>query len=401
MFTLQFVLNWMCSMPLLSLSRASAGFIAVLVGYASSAAIVFQAVSTLGASSELISSWFWSLGIGLGITCIGLSYLFKQPVVTAWSTPGAAILVVGLEGLSMSQAVGVFLFSSALIFICGITGIFDRLTRVIPIQLAAAMLAGVLFKFGVDIFTSLESNTILVVSMLAVFFLVKPLSARYVVPLTLLVGFSVAFFLGQLNFQSVAFEFATPVFTAPSFSLSAIIGVGIPLFLVTMASQNMPGIAVIRANGYTTPSSPLISATGLTGLILAPFGGFAFNLAAITAAICLSKEADPDPKTRFWAAIWAGIFYLFAGTFAVFVVGLLETLPKALILAIAGLALVGTIANSLNTALSNEPTREAAVVTFLVTASGFSYWGIGSAFWAIIIGSLYLLCHRYVSLKRN
>lgn len=368
------------------LSHVSAGFIAVLVGYTSSAAIVFQAAYAAGATAAELTSWMCALGVGMAATCVGLSLYFRTPILTAWSTPGAALLITGLAGLSMSQAIGVFLFNSLLIAIVGFSGWFDRVMKYVPRTLAAAMLAGVLLRFGMDVFVVLPSQGLLVGLMLGCYLFGRRFLPIYSVPMTFFVGVIVAGSQGLLNFSSIELSIAQPKWMMPSFEFSSLLGVGVPLFIVTMASQNVPGLAVLRANGYNTPASPLIGWTGLTGLLLAPFGGFSFNLAAITAALCMSKDADPDPKRRYMAAVWAGMFYLVTGVLGATVVGLFAAFPRALIVTIAGLALLGTIGNGLVFALSDEKEREAALVTFLVTASGMTMFGVGSAFWGLMLG---------------
>jgi benzoate membrane transport protein len=368
------------------ISHVSAGFIAVLVGYTSSAAIVFQAAAAAGATPAELGSWLWALGIGMGATCIGLSLRYRTPVLTAWSTPGAALLVTSLSGFTMADAIGAFLFSTLLITLCGVTGWFERLMRFLPPALASAMLAGILARFGLNVFSAMPSHLPLIGLMLAAFIAGRRLWPRYAVPLTLIVGIGFAAAQGELHFAGFHWTLATPVLMVPRFSVAALVGVGIPLFIVTMASQNLPGLAVLRANGYRVPASPLIAWTGATGLLLAPFGGFAFNMAAITAAICMSKDADADPERRYLASVWAGVFYLLTGIFGAAVVGLFAAFPAALVTAIAGLALLGTIGNSLAGALHDETGREAALVTFLVTASGMSLAGIGSAFWGLAFG---------------
>jgi benzoate membrane transport protein len=373
---------------LLSLSHISAGFVAVLVGYTSSAVIIFQAAEAAGAGEVEVSSWLWALGIGMGLTSIGLSLYYRAPVLTAWSTPGAALLVIGLSGYSLAEAVGIFIFCSALLLICGATGWFDKLMRLVPQSLASAMLAGVLLQFGLKLFDVLESRVLLVGLMLLTYLLARNLLPRYVIPTVLAVGCVVAYVQGEMQLDSVGWQISHPVWVSPEFSLQALIGVGIPLFIVTMASQNVPGIAVMRANGYQLAASPLIGWTGLTGIVLAPFGGFAFNLAAITAAICMGKEAGLNPDKRYWASVWAGGFYLLTGIFGATVAALFAAFPSALIMAIAGLALLGTIGNSLAASLAEEKGREAVLITFLITASGISLMGIGSAFWGLLIGLL-------------
>ncbi|PLC49133.1 hypothetical protein CR159_13995 [Pollutimonas subterranea] len=368
------------------ISHISSGFITVLVGYSSSVAIIFQAANAAGATSAELVSWMWALGIGMGASSIALSLRYRSPVLTAWSTPGAALLVAGLSGLSMNQAIGVFLFSSLLITLCGVTGWFQKVMHYIPRHIAAAMLAGILVRFGMDLFTSMQAQLLLVAIMFLVFWLGRLALPRYSVPLALLAGVVYAGAQGLLHLELLDWTPAKPMLIMPEFSLSALIGVGIPLFIVTMTSQNIPGLAVLRANGYDTPASPLISWTGITGLLLAPFGGYSFNLAAITAAICMSRDADPDPDKRYLASVWAGAFYLITGLFGATVVGLFAAFPLELVAAIAGLALLSTIGNSLAGALAAENGREAALVTFLCTASGTSFLGIGSAFWGLVLG---------------
>lgn len=368
------------------LAHAAAGLLAVVVGYTSSAAIVFQAAAAAGAGAAEIASWLWALGIGMGLTCIGLSLKYRSPILTAWSTPGAALLAVALPGFTLAEATGAFLLSSALIALIGVSGCFDRLMAHIPKTLGAAMLAGILLRFGLKLFAALPEAPLPTVAMLVLYLLGRRLFPRYVVPLAFILGLALAALQGTLHSDGIALIATVPQITWPSFSLPALIGAGLPLFVVTMASQNLPGLAVLRANGYTTPASPLIGWTGLTGLLLAPFGGYAFNLAAITAAICMSKEADPRPERRYLAAVWAGVFYLLTGIFGATVAALLAALPNALVVAVAGLALLATLGNSLAGALADEREREAALIAFLVTASGLTLFGIGSAFWGLLLG---------------
>jgi benzoate membrane transport protein len=322
----------------------------------------------------------------MGISGISLSMYYKNPVMIAWSTPGAALLVTSLPGIPMNEAIAAFLFSSALITLCGVTGWFDHIMKLVPQALASAMLAGVLLRFGLDVFVAMESDFPLVGLMLVVYITGKHLLPRYAIPLTFMSGVIVASLMGSIQPIHLEPSFTRPVFVMPVFSITTLIGVGIPLFVVTMASQNVPGIAVLRSHGYQTPASPLIGWTGFTGMLLAPFGGFAFNLAAITAAICMGKDVDPDKSRRYLAAIWAGVFYIIAGLFGASVTVLLSAFPVELIMAIAGLALLGTIANSLNNALSDESLREASILTFAITASGMSLLSIGSAFWGLLVG---------------
>ncbi|MGP1615878.1 MAG: benzoate/H(+) symporter BenE family transporter, partial [Pollutimonas bauzanensis] len=368
------------------ISAASAALVATVAGVGGTLPIVLAAAQAVGATPEQASSWVSGLGLATAVSALVLSVRYRMPIITAWSTPGAALLVTGLSGLNMSQAIGAFLFASLLITICGVTGWFQRIMQYIPRHIAAAMLAGILVRFGMELFTAMQSQWALVGLMFAAFLLGRAWLPRYTVPLALAVGVAYAGMRGLLHLEVLNWTPAKPLLMMPDFSLSALVGVGIPLFIVTMTSQNVPGLAVLRANGYETPASPLISWTGFTGLLLGPFGGYSFNLAAITAAICMSKDADPDPRKRYMASVWAGAFYLTTGWFGATVVGLFTAFPAELVAAIAGLALLGTIGASLAGALADETGREAALVTFLSTASGLSFLGIGSAFWGLVLG---------------
>lgn len=382
-------------------STITAGFVAVLVGYASSAIIVYQAAMAAQANTEQAISWLMVLGLGMGISSIVLSLTHKMPIFMAWSTPGAALLVTSLDGVNINEAVGVFLFSSFLILLCGLTKLFERFTQYIPLSLANALLAGVLFQFGLNVFVSLESQLMLGSVMLLSFFILRSFIPLYTIPLVLLIGCVMAYFNGSFDLSGLQLGISMPVWTTPEFDLMACISVGIPLFVITMASQNMPGVAVLKAHGYKPPVSKLINATGLTGLVFGPFGGFAYNLSAITAAICMSDSAGRDDIRPYYSTIWGGIFYLIAGLFAAAVVTLFAAFPKELVMIIAGLALLNTITHSLSETVKDENDRDIAVLTFIVTASGFSLFQIGSAFWAVLLGmTLYHLKHFKLDWKQ-
>ncbi|MGL6265229.1 benzoate/H(+) symporter BenE family transporter [Aeromonas jandaei] len=369
-----------------ALPHLVAGFIAVMVGYTSSVILIIQAATAAGADAAQLASWLWTLGIGMGISCIGLSLYYRIPVLTAWSTPGAALLITSLGNFTLAEAIGAFIISSLLITLCGISGWFDRLMRHIPAQLAAAMLAGVLLKFGLDLFKVAPTDPMLLGSLLLAFLLGRHLWPRYTMVLLLAVGILICLLRGELQLDTIHWQLAGPVMTWPEFSLSALFGIALPLFIVTMTSQNMPGITILRAHGYLPATSSLITWTGLTGLLLAPFGGYAFNLAAITAAICMGKEVDPDAKRRWPAAVWAGCFYLLTGCFGATVAALFTAFPATLVTCVAGLALLGTIGSSLHTALQHDDAREAALLTFIITASGINLLGIAAACWGLLIG---------------
>lgn len=336
----------------------------------------------------------WALGLGMGVTCIGLSLRYRVPVVTAWSTPGAAMLVVGAGGASLAEATGAFLLAAVLGMLAGFSGIFARLMQRVPMALAAGMLAGVLLRFGLDVFVAMNTQLVLALAMFATWLAGRRLFPRYAVIATLLVGIAVAASRGLLHAQQVQLQLAVPQWVTPSLSWTAVAGIALPLFVVTMASQNIPGVAVMRASGYDAPVSPLIGWIGVVNTLLAPFGAYALNLAAITAAICMGRDAHEDPARRYTAAMAAGAFYIVVGLFGATVAALFAAFPKELVACVAGIALFGTIANSLASALAVERDREAALVTFLVTASGVSLAGIGSAFWGLVAGALCLLVLR-------
>ena len=372
-------------------SAVVAGFIAMMTGYTSSLVLMFQAGQAAGLTSGQISSWIWALSIGMAVCSIGLSLRYRAPITIAWSTPGAALLITSLGGVSYGEAIGAYITCAVLVIICGMTGSFERLVKRIPGSLAAALLAGILFKIGSEIFVAAQHRTGLVVGMLVTYLIVKRLMPRYAVLAALLIGTLISGLLGLLDFSGFALEVAVPVWTTPSFSMAATISIGIPLFVVAMTSQNMPGIAVLRADGYNVPASPLITTTGVASLLLAPFGTHGVNLAAISAAICTGPHAHEDPKKRYTAAMWCGIFYGIAGTFGATLAALFAALPKELVLSIAALALFRSISNGLTVAMSESKEREAALITFMVTASGMTLYSVGSAFWGIVAGVLTLM----------
>ncbi|MEE9478447.1 MAG: benzoate/H(+) symporter BenE family transporter [Roseateles sp.] len=359
-----------------------------MVGYTSSVAIIFQATVALGATPAQTASWLWALGLGMGLTSLGLSLWTRQPILTAWSTPGAALLAA-TSGLALPEAIGAFIVSGLLIFAAGASGVFEKLMDRLPVAIASALLAGVLARFGLDAAASVQTAPGLVVPMALAYLAGRRWWPRYAVPGVLLTGLVAAAVQGRLHLAGVdpGQVFVLPQWTTPVFRWQALIGVALPLFLVTMASQNLPGVAAQRASGYSTPVSASIAVTGVATTLFAPFGGYAFNLAAITAAICMGREAHEDPARRYTAAMAAGVYYVLLGLAGGGVAMLLAAFPRELVVAIAGLALLGTIAGALAAALKDEAHRDAAILTFLVGLSGLKLFGIGSAFWAVVAGS--------------
>ena len=391
----------------LSWSTFTAGFVAVLVGFTSSIAIVFQAAQAFGATQEMLASWVWAISIGMGLTTAIPSLMIRKPVMVAWSTPGAAVLAsAGLAGgFSMGQAVGAFMASAALIVLIGASGWFEALTKRIPLSIASALLAGVLARFGIAGFAAAQTALPLVLLMLLTYLLGRRFMPLYAVPLTLL--FAILFVAGQGGFSDVVIPtgLTWPVYVAPEFSWSAMVSLALPLFVVTMASQNMPGVAAIKACGFGDeranggdaglPISRILTMTGVATLVFAPFGAFSLNLSAITAAMCMGPQSHPDKARRYTAAVCCGLIYIALGLFGATIMAMLSAFPQALVVAIAGLALMATIGNGLASALHKESDREAAMVTFLITLSGVVIGGVGSAFWGLLAGSLALAIQHY------
>ena len=391
----------------LSWSTFTAGFVAVLVGFTSSIAIVFQAAQAFGATQEMLASWVWAISIGMGLTTAIPSLMIRKPVMVAWSTPGAAVLAsAGLAGgFSMGQAVGAFMASAALIVLIGASGWFEALTKRIPLSIASALLAGVLARFGIAGFAAAQTALPLVLLMLSTYLLGRRFMPLYAVPLTLL--FAILFVAGQGGFANVVIptSLTWPVYVAPEFTWSAMVSLALPLFVVTMASQNMPGVAAIKACGFGDeranggdaglPISRILTMTGAATLVFAPFGAFSLNLSAITAAMCMGPQAHPDKARRYTAAVCCGLLYIALGLFGATIMAMLSAFPQTLVVAIAGLALMATIGNGLASALHKESDREAAMVTFLITLSGVVIGGVGSAFWGLLAGSLALAVQHY------
>ncbi|PWU08653.1 MAG: hypothetical protein C5B47_04310 [Verrucomicrobia bacterium] len=375
-----------------SFSAIFSGFLSVVIGFSASGVIIYQAARSVGASDAETASWLWALGVGGGIFSMILSFYYRIPLTVVWSTPGAAMLITGASGLPLNDAIGAFLVCGLLILVSGFTGWFERALAHIPMALASGMLAGVMLRFGLDVFNTMQYHFTLVATMLGVWLLTRCWSVRYAMLLSLAAGIILQH--NNVHFQNLRFALTQPVFIEPHFSLAAAIGVGVPLFVVTMASQNIPGVAVLRADGYyNVPISPMVGWSGVLNVILAPFGAFAFCLTAITAAICTGREAHDDPQRRYIAGMSAGFFYMIIGLFGSVLTDILNALPKELVLTTAGIALFGAIGNGLATAMLTQNDREAALMTFLVTASGMTLLGVGSSFWGLVVGVIVLcLC---------
>lgn len=381
-----------------SLSAAVAGFIATIISYAGPLVIIFQVAQAAELPAEVLTSWIWTISIGSGVLGIFLSMRYKVPAIIAWNAPGSALLVSLLPQITLGEAVGAYLVSSLIILLIGLSGAFDRLVRKLPGTIAAGMLAGILFGFGAQLFVSVEDNMLLVLLMFVTYVVCRRLQPRYAVMAVLFVGMATAFATGEFRFTALSLELAVPVWISPEFNLTAIVNVGLPLMIVAITGQFVPGMAVLHNDGYRVSASPFLTGTGLSSLVLAPFGCHGLSLAAITAAICTGREAHEDSSKRYVAGVVGGAFYLLLGCFGATIVALFTAFPVALIAALAGLALLGAIANSLSSAMSVVVEREAALITFLVTASGMSMFGLASAFWGLFFG---IAVHLVFTLRRR
>lgn len=369
-----------------SLSTLTAGFIAMLTGYSSSVVLMIQAGQAAGLTPEQIASWIWALSIGMAICTLALSLRYRMPLVVVWSTPGAALLITSLPGVTYSEAIGAFMVCGALLLFSGISGTVARLMRWLPASLAAALLAGILFRIASQMFEGTSEHTALILMMLASYLLGKRWLARYAVLLALATGTLVAWLAGMLDMPEVTWALTAPVWTTPNWSLGTVISISLPLYIVAMTSQNLPGLAILKADGYEPDPAPVLSLTGIATIMLAPFGSHGLNLAAISAAICTGKQAHANPARRYTAALWCGVFFALVALFAGNLTALFLALPSVLVISIAALALLGSIANGLARAMQQPGEREAALIVFLVSASGFTLFSIGAAFWALVAG---------------
>lgn len=365
-----------------------AGLISVIVNYGGTFILVFQAAKIAGLSPELTASWVWSISIGVGLTGLFLSLRYREPIITAWSTPAAAFLVTALATTPYAEAIGAYMISAAAFVVLGLSGYFEKVIRLIPPGIASGLLAGILLQFGIGAFGGASVDPWLVGLLIAAYVALKRFSARYAVVGILLLGLAFLLTQGRVDLSGLKLVFAAPVFSMPEFSLNALLSVALPLFLITLTGQYMPGMLVLRNDGFKTSANPIVTVTGLGSLIMAPFGSHAFNIAAITAAIATGREAHEDPSKRWIAGIAAGCFYVLVGVFGVTLAAVFMAFPATFITTLAGLALLGTIGGSLAGAMADPTSREAALITFLASAANIKLLGIGGAFWGLLIGGL-------------
>ncbi|BDT68406.1 inner membrane protein YdcO [Comamonadaceae bacterium OS-1] len=378
-----------------SLSATTAGFLAVLISYSGPLVIFFQAAQNAQVSPDMMASWVWAISIGAGVSGIVLSWWLKVPVVTAWSAPGTALLVTLFPHISLEQAVGAYLVAAVVILGIGASGYFDKLMHAIPKGIASAMMAGILFQFGVGTFQAVKTMPAITFCMIGIYLLFRRLLPRYCLVILLIASLAMAVAFKGVSLAGVSFHLAQPVFIRPEWTWGATLSLALPLVLVSVTGQFLPGMAILRSAGYSTPARPIIMVTSLASIGAAFFGGITVVIAAITAALCTGKDAHEDARKRYVAGIANGVFYLVGGCFAGTIILFFAALPKELIAVLAGLALVGAISGSLAGALQEADHREASVITFLATASGMGFWGLGSAFWGVVLGAVaYLLLHK-------
>ncbi len=381
-------------MRLFNPGHISAGFTAVLVGYTSSVVIIIQAATAAGASSLQIESWLLALGLAMGVSSMAFSWYYKQPVLTAWSTPGAAMLVTAVGHYSLAQAIGAFVLTGGLMVVTGLISPLSRAIAKIPAQLGTAMLGAILVPFCLKAFAPLEQTPLVFMVMFASYLLAKHFIPRYTMLTLLIVGVLCALFGRDVTLPRFEFVFATPVWMSPEFDVGAVINLALPLYVITMLSQNLPGMAMMKSYQYQVPVKPLLIGTGLANMLFAPLGGFSVNLAAISAAICMNEQVDSDKSQRYRAVMWAGVFYLLAGLFATSVVALFLALPAQISHILAGFALLGTLLMCLTTAFKDEEYREPALFTFLLTLCGVNFLGISATLWGLLLGLGYLKFSR-------
>lgn len=363
-----------------------AGLISVIVNYGGTFILVFQAAKVAGLSPELTASWVWSISIGVGVTGIILSWVSREPIITAWSTPAAAFLVTALASTPYAEAVGAYLISAAAFVVLGLSGWFERVIRLIPPGVAAGLLAGILLQFGIGAFGGMSIDPLLAGLLIVAYVALKRFTARYAVVGILVLGLAFLLIQDRVDLSGLSLKLAAPVFTTPEFSFNALLSVALPLFLITLTGQYMPGMLVLRNDGFRTSANPIVTITGFGSLLMAPFGSHAFNIAAITAAICTGREAHENPDKRWIAGIAAGVFYILVGVFGVTLAAVFMAFPATFITTLAGLALLGTIGGSLASAMADARTREASLITFLAAAANITLLGIGGAFWGLVIG---------------
>jgi benzoate membrane transport protein len=377
-----------------SLTAVAAGFLAVLVSFAGPLAIFYQAAQAAHMPNAMFASWVWGISIGAAVAGVYLSWRLRTPVITAWLAPGTALLITLFPQLSLNEAVGAYLTAAVILLLIGLSGSLERIMAHVPKGIASGMMAGILVPFGMNAFRTAGSLPVLAFGMIACYPAFKRLTPRYSVVLLMAAGAAIAWLLGATHFSAVHLDVVVPRFIAPAWSWSATFSLALPLVLVTLTGQYLPGVAVLKTAGYGTPVRPIIVTSSLVSLAVAFAGGITIAIAAITAAMCTGRDAHEDPGKRYVAGIANGVFYLLAGLFGGSIVMLFAAMPKELVVCLAGLALLGAIGANLAGVMAAEDHREASLITFLATASGMTFLGLGAAFWGIVIGlAAYRILH--------
>lgn len=380
------------------IAPAIAALISVIVNYGGTFVLVFQAAQLAQLSAAQTASWVWSVSIGVGLTGAWLSYRYREPIITAWSTPGVAFLATVMPLTPYGEVIGAYVISALGFILLGLSGAFERLVRLIPSGIAAGLLAGILLQFGVNAFGGAAADPLLVLMLLICYAVLRRFTSRYAVIGMLFIGMLMLLAQDRIDMRTVHLTLAMPVFEMPQFSPGSLLGVALPLFVITLTGQYMPGMLVLRNDGFKTSANPILTITGLGSLIMTPFGAHAFNVAAITAAICTGKDAHEDPSKRYLAGLACGVLYVTVGIFGVTLASLFMVLPRVFITTLAGLALLGAIGGSLSHAMADARTRETALITFLATSANVTMLGVGGAFWGLIAG---LLVHVLIHGRRN
>lgn len=381
----------------ISFSAICAGFIAMAVSYAGPMLVILQAAQRAGLSEAQSSSWVWAVSVGSGITGLLLSLFTRQPIIVAWSVPGAALLLTVLGDYSYSEAIGAYIVAGLLGLLLSLSGLLGWLLARVPKPVLAAVLAGVLLPFVMEVVQAVLDSPLIAGGLVAAYFLARRWSPGYAVPVALCAGIALAAGSGQISNAPLSFMLTSPVFTVPAFSLSAIMGISLPLLIVTMAGQNGPGLTMLRSSNYRPNDRLLLSGGSLASILFAPFGSHAINLAAITAGICTSAQAHRDPARRYVAGISCGAFFIFFGLFSQTFLQLFAAVPAELVIAVAGVALLPAMQGSMQDMFDGPASgaAEAAVCTLIITASGVAPLGIVSPFWGIAGGTLcYLALHK-------
>lgn len=379
-----------------SLSAAVAGILASTMGYAGPLVILFQVAESANLSSEVLTSWIWGMSIASGLLCGWFSLRYRMPLLFAWNAPGSALLVTLVPGMPWSDVIGAYIMSGGILLLLGVTGAFERLVNRLPLALAAALLAGILVNFSLDLFSKMTQAPLLGLVMFAGYILLRHLLPRYAIMLTVAIGVGVLALNYDLSFQQVDWQISTPNWYMPSFSLTALFSISIPLMLVAVSGQFITGIAILKQDKYSPPSNQIVAGSGLMSILFAPTACHGVNLSAITAVICTGPDANPDPKKRYFGPAVAMLWYIIFGLFSAALVSVIQAFPAAFIAMVAGIALLGALEGSLSTALSQPADREAALCTFLITASDLSLLGLSSAFWGLVIGGTIIVVQRYL-----